>query len=114
MAGVTLGSVTSYISHSDLLHWRIQRIINYPLGPKGRFQSEAEKELSARPKGTLSKRSGERIVNSEKFPAAQAATLLTYYQLFNFPLGPKGRFQSEAEKELSILKSSRPRKRRLS
>jgi len=46
--------------------------VNDPLGPKGRFQSEAEKE----------------------------------YQLsiINCPLGPKGRFQSEAEKELSIKK----------
>ncbi len=38
--------------------------LNSPLDPQGRFRSEAEKELSARPEGTLSERSGERTLNS--------------------------------------------------
>ena len=38
--------------------------LNSPLDPQGRFRSEAEKELSARPKGTLSERSGERTLNT--------------------------------------------------
>ena len=48
-------------------------------------ESQAEKELSARPEGTLSERSGERTLNS--------------------PLDPQGRFRSETEKELSTLNS---------
>ncbi len=39
--------------------------LNTPLDPQGRFRSEAEKELSARPEGTLSERSGERTLNSK-------------------------------------------------
>ena len=38
--------------------------LHSPLDPQGRFRSEAEKELSARPEGTLSERSGERTLNS--------------------------------------------------
>ena len=38
--------------------------LNSPLDPQGRFRSEAGKELSARPEGTLSERSGERTLNS--------------------------------------------------
>ena len=45
-------------------------------------------QWSARPAGTLSKRSGERMLNG--------------------PLGPKGRFQSIAEKERSMKTSGNP------
>ena len=38
--------------------------LHSPLDPQGRFRSEAEKELSALPEGTLSERSGERTLNS--------------------------------------------------
>ena len=39
--------------------------LNSPLDPQGRFRSKAEKELSARPAGALSERSGERTLNSQ-------------------------------------------------
>ena len=58
--------------------------LNSPLDPQGRFRSEAEKELSARPAGALSERSGERTLNSQlstlnsAFPFPVDGLVITY------------------------------------
>ena len=56
--------------------------LHSPLDPQGRFRSEAEKELSARPEGTLSERSGERTLNS---PLSTLNSQLSTLYIITYP-----------------------------